>query len=105
MQKFLRTYAKTGSVTRAAKVAKISLAAHYRQRETDAAYRKAFEFPGCQLLFEPRRFLQRFELLEQIRRFVLLFPIRPKDLNLRPLGYEFYGSFLLVPRNSLLSVR
>jgi hypothetical protein len=42
-QKFLETYAKTGSMTGAAKAAKISLAAHSRRLETDPAYRKAFE--------------------------------------------------------------
>ncbi len=41
--KFLGTYARTGSVTRAAKAAKVSLAAHYRKLQADAAYRKAFE--------------------------------------------------------------
>ena len=42
-QEFLDTYAKTGSITEAAKAAKISLATHYRWLEIDPAYRKAFE--------------------------------------------------------------
>jgi hypothetical protein len=42
-RKFLETYAKTGSMTGAAKAAKISLASHSRRLETDPAYRKAFE--------------------------------------------------------------
>ena len=43
VRKFLETYAKTGSMTGAAKVAKISLATHSRRLETDPAYRKDFE--------------------------------------------------------------
>ena len=41
-QKFLDTYAQTGSIPAAAKVAKISPAVHYGRLETDPAYRKAF---------------------------------------------------------------
>jgi hypothetical protein len=43
VRKFLDTYAKTGSVTGAAKAARIRLAMHREKLETDFAYRKAFE--------------------------------------------------------------
>jgi hypothetical protein len=42
-RRFLDTYAKTGSITGAAKAARISLAVHHEKLETDLAYRKAFE--------------------------------------------------------------
>jgi hypothetical protein len=73
VQKFLDTYAQTGSMTAAAKAAKISLAVHHRRLETDPAYRKAFEGAQEQAvdLLEEEAFRRALEGSDQLLMFLL----------------------------------